>query len=574
MSTRAVRAGLVVLTCALLAGCVQMPTEGPVEVPQESVEVDNAPGISFDPRPPGVGESPSDIVAGFLEAMKATPISLKVARQFLTREAADAWVPEKQIVTYNELGTAEGDTAVEIEMKDVNLYDASGSWQRTVATRGLSLGLVEEDGEWRIDDLPNALIVPDSWFGDWYQRVSLYLFDPTSEVLVAEPVFAPRGDQFASSLVLGLLTQPSEGSQEVSRTYFPAGTTQGLSVPISSGVADVALSGDPAAIDDETAQRLQAQLGWTLRQDPRINAMLLSVGGQAFGLPGGSPLVGVDVGRAYDPSDLASNELFALADGRVVSGSIGAFAETLGPLGQDDFGVRSIGLNVAGSRVAAISADGSTMVVAPVEAPDGEVTTVVADAGDLATPGWDYRDRAWVLDRGAGAARVILVADGVTSVPAVPGLSGLNVTKLLVSRDGSRLVAVIRGPGGDRVVSTRIRHDTDGAVLGFTPVLTLPLPEEERLRIRDIAWRSPTTVSVLSDFNDELSQVRTLSVDGSPGEIATGPTRLQGGIRMLLSSPVDSEVFALAGRVVKSLTRPERAVPDLPQGLTSLTYTG
>ena len=35
-----------------------------------------------------------------------------------------------------------------------------------------------------------------------------------------------------------------------------------------------------------------------------------------------------------------------------------------------------------------------------------------------------------------------------------------------------------------------------------------------------------------------------------------------------------SEVFALAGRAVTSLTRLERPVPDLARGLTSLTYVG
>ncbi len=574
-SIGAVRAGLVALACALLAGCVQMPTEGPVEVPEESVGVDDVPGISFDPRPPRAGEPASEIVAGFLEAMKATPISLTVARQFLSRDAADTWVPEEQIVTYAELGVPRGGIATRIPMKDVNLYDASGSWQRTLSSRALSLRLVQEDGEWRIDEVPDALIVPDSWFEDWYQRVSLYLFDPTSQVLVPEPVFAPRGDQFASSLVRGLLAQPSDASQEVSRTYFPPGTTQGLSVPISSGIAAVGLSGDPAAIDDETAARMQAQLGWTLRQEPRINAMQISVGGQAFGLPGGSPLVGVDVGRGYDPSDLASSDLFALQDGLVVRGSIGDFEATSGALGQGDYGVRSIGVSVAGSSVGAVSDDGSALFAAPVDVPDAEVATVVSGAVDLAAPGWDHSDRAWVLDRGAGRARVITVEEGVATTRVVPGLSGRAVTKLLVSRDGSRLVAVLRGAGSDRVVSTRVRHDTDGVVLGFTPLLTLPLPEEGRPRIRDIAWRSPTTVSVLSNINDDLSQVRTLSVDGSPGEIATGgTTRLRGGIRMLVSSPVDSEVFALAGRTVKRVTLLERSVPDLPRGLTSLTYTG
>ena len=169
---------------------------------------------------------------------------------------------------------------------------------------------------------------------------------------------------------------------------------------------------------------------------------------------------------------------------------------------------------------------------------------------------------------------MISVVDGDASVADVPGLSGRAATQLLVSRDGTRLVAVVRGRTADRVVSTRIRHDTEGRVIGFTPLRTLPLPAEGSPRIRDIAWRSPTTVSVLS-VNDELSQVRTLSVDGSPGEITTGgTTRLRGRVRSLVSAPVDSEVLAVAGRIVKSLTRPERVVPELPRGLTSLTYSG
>ena len=576
MSTRirALRVAAAVAVCALLGGCVQMPTEGPVEVPQVTSGLDDVPGIFFDPRPPQDGEPPIDVVAGFLEAMKATPISTTVARQFLSREAADGWVPEKQIITYNELGAADGDTAVRIPLIDVNLYDERGSWQRTVAGRGLELGLVEEGGQWRIDDVPDALIVPDSWFEDWYERASLYFFDPTSQVLVPEPVFAPRGDQLASSLVRGLLGGPSGESADVARTYFPPGT-EVPSVPISGGIAEVALTGDPAAIDQDTADRMLAQLVETLRQEPRINAVQLSVGGRAIGFGGNTTQTGLDVGRGYDPSDLASRDLFALDRGLVVSGALGAFEPTAGPLGQGDYGIRAIGVDLAGSRVAAVSDDGSALFVAPMEQPDGDVATVVSAAVDLAPPAWDYRGRAWVLDRGAGAARVVLVVDGVATAQVVPGLSGEEVTHLLVSRDGSRLVAVVRGAASDRIVSTRIRHDTAGTVLGFTPLRALPLPAEASPRVRDIAWRSPTTISVLSDLGEDSSEVRTLSVDGSPGDIATiGANRLRGRFRMLLSAPVEGEALALAGRTVRSLTRPERGVPDLPQGLGSLTYTG
>ena len=93
--------------------------------------------------------------------MRATPIRLTVARQFLSSSASDGWAPEQQIITYNELGTVSGDLSVRIPMTDVNLYDARSAWERTQASRTLSLGLVQVDGEWRIGEVPSALIVPD-----------------------------------------------------------------------------------------------------------------------------------------------------------------------------------------------------------------------------------------------------------------------------------------------------------------------------------------------------------------------------------------------------------------------------
>ncbi|SEC66353.1 Sporulation and spore germination [Nocardioides exalbidus] len=570
---------LVVAVCALLAGCVQMPTSGPVVEPQVTAGTEDPPGISFDPRPPQDGESPTETVAGFLEAMKATPISLTVARQFLSREAADVWAPEQQILTYGELGDAAGDMSVKIPLADVNLYDARGAWEGTQPTSELDLGLVQEDGEWRIDEVPDALIVPDSWFDDWYQRVSLYYFDPTSEVLVPEPVFVPRGEQFASTLVRGLLAPLTDEASDVVRTYFPQVATSGLSVPVRSGIATVSLSGDPDAIDDDTAGRMLAQLVWTLRQDEDIQAVELTVGGRLISYQGGSTQTGFDVGAAYDAYGQRSDpDLFALDQGLVVTGSLGAFEDTLGPLWTEGYDVRSIGASTDGSRVAAVTADGTGLYLAPTEAPSGDVVEPVVGAVDLAAPHWDYRGRVWALDRNAGRARVVLVVDDRARVIDVPGVSGERVTKLLVSRDGTRLVAVIRGRAADRVVSARIRHDTDGRILGFTPFRTLPLIADGSGRIRDIGWRSPTTVSVLRDLQNGSSEIRTTSVDGAPGEITTtGATRARGLNRVLVTSPVEGlgpDAFALDGRAITNLTHPERTVPDLPRGLTSLTYTG
>jgi len=568
----------IIAGCALLAGCVSMPTDGPVREPQVPSATDDAPGISFDPRPPRDGESATDIVEGFLEAMKATPITTTVARQFLSSEAADAWAPEEQIITYAEPGTATGEAFVRVPLADINVYDDRGAWERSGAKRVLELGLVQEDGQWRIDSVPDALIVPESWFDDQYQRASLYYFDPTAEVLVAEPVFVPRGDRSASTLVRGLVTPPPEELAEVVSTYFPAGTRDGLAVPIFGGVAAVSLSGDPAAVDEEIGRRMLAQLAWTLRQDPQVRAIQLSVGGRAITLAEGSSQGDLDAGDPFDPDgERPVPDLYALDDGRVVSGTLGAFVDTLGPFGGSGYDLRSIGVSISGSQVAAVSASGAELFVAPTQAPDGEVANPITGAVDLAPPHWDYRDRIWVLDRNAGRARFLVVVDGGAREEVVPGVTGRTVTKMLVSRDGSRLVAVVRGRTADRVVSTRIRHDAAGTILGFTPLQELPLPVEASTRIRDIAWRSPTSIAVLRNINEELSLVRTISVDGAPGDVETGGSNVvRDRMRTLVSAPVDgSEVYAL-GRdlAVTNVTRPERLVPALPEGLTALTYVG
>jgi hypothetical protein len=70
--------------------------------------------------------------------------------------------------------------------------------------------------------------------------------------------------------------------------------------------------------------------------------------------------------------------------------------------------------------------------------------------------------------------------------------------------------------------------------------------------------------------------VRTISVDGAPGDVVTGSsTILRGRLSTLVSAPVDgSDVFALGKDLVWDAARPERVVPALPESLTSLTYVG
>lgn len=573
--TRSLRLLAAIVAVLLLSACVQMPTGGPVVESDAAGRAESPPGIYFDPKPPQPGQSPGEIVTNYLEAMTATPIKTSVARQFLTADAQESWEPEQRILTYAEASQPLGREEVRVRLDTVNEFDHRGAWQGVSDEQRLTFGLALEEGEWRIDRAPDALVVPQSWFEDWYRRVALYFFDPSAEILVPEPVFVPRGDQFATSLVRGLLEDPAGGGPAIVRSFFPPGLERPLSVPISAaGVADVNLEGDAGAVDEETTRRMLTQLTWTLRQDQRIRAVRLRISGEETEPQGP---VAMDIGGAFDPTGAdATGDLFGLLDGRLVRGDISDLRPTAGPMGAERLGVRSVGLNLRGTRVAGVSGDGTSVLVAPVDDPDGTAVQVVSGGTDILQPTWDFTGRMWLADVGRGGTRIMLLTGERVRTVRVPGISGRDVGQLLVSRDGTRLVALVRSSRGDSIRVARLVRDNQGGVRRATRARSIPLADDSPDRIQDVGWRTPTSLSVLSVITNDLSQVRTISVEGSPGDLATpGTTRLRGRARQLVSSPVEgANVYVVAGRAVNDVTVPERTVPSLPRGLSAITYVG
>ncbi len=158
----------------------------------------------------------------------------------------------------------------------------------------------------------------------------------------------------------------------------------------------------------------------------------------------------------------------------------------------------------------------------------------------------------------------------------VPGLTGTRVKAFQVSRDGSRLVAVVRGARRDRLVVSRVLHGSAGRVLRATPAREIELDVEPGFRITDIAWRSATSVSVLSALAGDVSQVRTVAVDGAPGELAdAGALRIPGRASALVSSPEEGASPYVVGKAgVTDLLDPGRRLPALEAGVTSIGYVG
>jgi hypothetical protein len=205
---------------------------------------------------------------------------------------------------------------------------------------------------------------------------------------------------------------------------------------------------------------------------------------------------------------------------------------------------------------------------------------VLSEATELLKPSWDFADRLWLVDRrdeGAVVSVIDTSRDDTRAIPVeVKGITGTRVKDFLISRDGTRLVAVVRGPEADTLQVSRIRTDSRGGVHGATRSRTLPWEAAaDPQRIRDIAWFSASSVGVLHQFTPTVAQFVAVPVDGSP-VLDDDRLTLAGEALALVSSPVpDETLFIRTARGLEDPTGAEggnaRALPGDP---TSVQYVG
>jgi hypothetical protein len=586
MMTRAARFVGLLLCTGLLAACAQVPHEGPVVEAKERRQAVPTQIQYFNPKGPQPGQSPSDIVNGFLLAMTATPLTIPTAQKFLSREAQDQWRPQ-QVVAYTDRSAARGTHAVVVRLRGADQVGARGQWKGRVPApdRRVVFPMVRENDEWRIDAAPDALIVPRSFYDQQYtDDAQVYFFDPTGRILVPEPVHVAQGLQLATNLVTALVRGPSASLTGVVRTAFPPGLALNTSVPVDSdGVAEVSLKvkgpADPAPLNVRTTRQIIAQLAWTLQQDPSIVSFHVTIAGRSLADASGEQSFRVDnvvatagptASGSYDPAvSLASSQFYALRRGRLVSGPIDQPTTVNGPFGNSPVGIGPFAVSLDGNEVAGVTP--TSLVLGPVLGAS-QPTEVLSGSG-LLRPAWDFAGRLWDVDNGPGGAAVVYVQHGRRHHVRIPGVTGEDVRRFLVSRDGSRLIAVLHGPSSDRIVVSRLRYNADN-VRG-TRARPIPWLSSGTSRVRDVGWTSPTTIAVLDQLSRAQAEVRILNVDGSTPAAATAPTTIPGRAFGLATSPVSTQTpYAVQLGSLYDLAQVD-ATPSIPTpGLHRITYAG
>jgi hypothetical protein len=567
-----------VAVALLASGCVGIPDDGPVVEAETDVRRGEELGYFNDPPGPTTGEAATDIVKHFLDAQAAIPLQTNTAKEFLTTEESATWRPQRRIITYDSASFPEGSNQVTVEVDGAYVLDSRGSWRGGLAEdeSELTFTMTRVDGEWRISDAPDALVVPSTWFDQAYRRVSLYFMDPTARILVPEPVYVPRGDSLASALVEGLLAGPVVGAPGVERSFLPLGLEVDLSVTVTEeGIAEVPLLGGETMPSEEEAALLVAQLARTLAQDSTLEGFRVTIDDEPLVLADGTTTFPMDQDEALDPAgSRATSLLFGLRDGRLVSGPPEALEAVAGPMGAEELGIRSVGVTLDGTRVAGVTEGGDAVLVTEVRTPDVDLVEVVSGGTDLAPPVWDDAERLWVLDRTGAGAEISVVVDDRRRTVAVEGISGRPVSHVLVSRDGSRMVAVIDRAGRDQVVVSRLRYDARGRALGGTPARPIGWDDQGPLSVVDIGWASPTSVVVAHRIGRDLFQVRTLTVDGAPAGLTGVAVTVRQRPRELVTSPRTTDPLFVASKAGLTELVSGLRLADVDEDTAFLTYAG
>ena len=409
-----------------------------------------------------------------------------------------------------------------MRLADTRRLDARGGWRGGSPGRSetLDLRLVSEDGQWRIDNPVNALVVPTSFFDRSFARFNLYFYDQTGRVLLPDPVFIPRGEQTATNLVRGLLAGPGSILDEISRSALPSRTDLDLSVVVTeSGVAEVPLSREVLRASPGELSRAVDQLAWTLRQVPGIERVRITVGGApvpAAGWPDRRAGHQRHRVRRRPARPTPSSGDCAVAGSSTCARPPGHGDD--GPLGRPGYSMRSFAVSESPRRIAAVSGDGTTVFVAPAEGGDAStpVARPVVGGTDLLRPSYDMFGDLWLVDRTSRGARVLVVSGGEVRAIRVPGVTGADVAAFSVARDGSRLAVAYAGSRAPSVRVIDILRTDEGIVSGAGQSRAFAAGGRDATRLVDIGWRDPATLAVLSRTSAETSQVSYISSDGSP----------------------------------------------------------
>jgi hypothetical protein len=530
---------LLMLVLAGLTGCVNVPTVGPIELVEgEQPECQNC--VRVDVSPPQPGDDPSEIVKGYLLATSNYQPDYTTAKQFLTRAAAETWNSDVTRI-YRGNPQQVRDNVVKLDGELIGVLSKDRTYSPDYRDLELSFGLVQENGEWRIDKPPPGLLVEVTYFQSFYRAYQLYFIGKSAVgdggALVPDTIYLPTlGNPaiVASALMKALLAGPSSWLAPAVTSAIPPDTTLSMeSVTITDGIAEVRLSETLLALSEPKRTLLAAQIVYTLKQAGGVRSVLITVNGQPYQVPesdrNGLAVPVEAVPQALEPVPFVADDQVYAAIGDQVklvndSANPPTFTAMNGELGTGQYAIDSLAVSATGTDVAVVT-DGRT-VLRRGPTGTGKMTPLnLPGVSDLLPPQITRFGEVWVVGKKGGQQRIWLftpTSDEIVPVAAEVLAEG-DITAFHISPDGSRMAMVRTVPGGSQLGLATIIRTEEVRVDDYRPI-TSPQSEAVRVaQIADIAWSDATELMVLGapTIQDNLVAMR-IRDDGSRSTATTG----------------------------------------------------
>lgn len=437
-----IRGAVAALAAAALAvtltACGALPTSGPVNAGQPIADDSSAGDLVFLPDAPAKDATPQQIVEGFIAAGSGPRDNWAIAHLYLAPEFSSEWDPREGVAVYDPGERALTETAEDefvLSLTPSAYVDATGEMSATGEGTALELTFQlaqQADGQWRITQAPQGIILDRNRFVTVFGSYSLQFFDPTWTYLVPDERWFPRqyaATRIAAELVNGGPSPWLVGA--VATAFTDAARLATLSVPQQLGVAAVSLQEGARSLDRTTLDRMQTQLEASLTQ-ARVDQVDMLVDGQVLTAEALTPR----------PTRVDTNPLVRTADdfGFLAGGAV--------------VEIPGLSKSILALEATDIEVDADHTLAAVRDA-NGTVLRVDADGADrvdlrpgLLPPSIDPAGYVWSVPQSSPGAVIAYGPDAaqVAIASAWPGASQILAQR--VSRDGTRLAAVVRD--GDR----------------------------------------------------------------------------------------------------------------------------
>ncbi|MFF0228025.1 LpqB family beta-propeller domain-containing protein [Streptomyces sp. NPDC004629] len=540
----------------LLAGCASMPDSGDLRDVESTPRQDTQ--VRVFAMPPQENAAPGEIVQGFLEALTSDDPGYDTARKYLTPAVARKWRPERSttvladapstIVDHGSGGREDPSsltyTLAGSRFATVDAQQAYAPAEGAYAKR-LHLTRDAKSGQWRIDALPQGVVMGKSDFQRNYTSVNKYYFASNTSVgaggqpvAVADPVYLRKRVDPMTQVVRSLLNGPTTWLGPVVRSSFPTGTAlqkgAGALTPDDQNRLTVPLNDRAAQAGAAECREMATQLLFTLQNlTPTVDTVELQG-------PDERTLCDLAEERAESVAWHGAVEgpdyLYFLDDKHRLVRIAGTSTSTAavpvpGPLGDGSKEFASVAVSRDERTAAGVGSDRKSLYVASLTSDGslGEPLVTSSGAGEadrLATPSWDARGDLWVVDRNPHDPRLLLLEQGSGKPLSVrtPGLSG-HIKDVRVAADGVRMALVVEEGGKQSLLVGRIDRD-NGSGQG-PAVLELRSAAPGLEEVTAMSWAGDSRLVVVGREQGGVQQMRYVQIDGSAPE-GQAPAALTG----------------------------------------------